>query len=343
MSRKLIFRGIVLVVVLGAAYRMFMSQPEYSLNHVTGQTMGTIQYNVKYLGEDVPNYKRAIDSILIAFNQSLSTYIPNSEISRLNTTGSLVNPSETFMDVLNQSKFIYEATDGAFDPTVGPLVSAWGFGADRKPTIPDSLAVDSLRQIVGFNKMVIESNVSMDSSMYLDFSAIAKGYAVDLVAEFLEGKGFENYMVEIGGEVRAKGQNDQNEIWKIGIEDPLVAIDEQRLLAIVQLKDRAMATSGNYRNYYQVGERTIAHTIDPRTGYNTTHNLLSASVFAYDCMTADAYATAFMVLGVEGAKEVAANSNLDIFLTYTDQKGDLRSFVSEGVQPYLEMNKLSAD
>ena len=104
-----------------------------------------------------------------------------------------------------------------------------------------------------------------------------------------------------------------------------------------------MATSGNYRNYYQVGERTIAHTIDPRTGYNTTHNLLSASVFADDCMTADAYATAFMVLGVEGAKEVAANSNLDIFLIYTDETGDLRSFVSEGVQPYLELNKLSAD
>lgn len=343
MSRKLIFRGIVLIVVLGAAYRLFTSQPEFELMHVTGQTMGTIQYNVKYLGDDVPSYKREIDSILVAFNQSLSTYIPASEISRLNTSGSLDNPSKMFNDVLTRSKAIYETTDGAFDPTVGPLVSAWGFGADKQPTIPDSVTVDSLKQLVGFHKLNIGTTVIMDKSMYLDFSAIAKGYAVDLVAEFLEGNEFENYMVEIGGEVRTKGVNEQNETWKIGIEDPMVGMDEQRLMAIVQLNDLSMATSGNYRNYYQLEGRTIAHTIDPRTGYNTTHSLLSASVFAEDCMTADAYATAFMVLGLEGSKEILSNSNLEAYFIYQDSEGELKSFVSEGIAGSLELNKLAID
>jgi thiamine biosynthesis lipoprotein len=343
MARKLIFRGIVLIVVLGAAYRLFTSQPEFELMHVTGQTMGTIQYNVKYLGDDVPSYKREIDSILVAFNQSLSTYIPASEISRLNTSGSLDSPSKMFNDVLKRSKTIYETTDGAFDPTVGPLVSAWGFGADKKPAIPDSVTVDSLKQLVGFHKLNIGTTVIMDKSMYLDFSAIAKGYAVDLVAEFLEGNEFENYMVEIGGEVRTKGVNEQNVIWKIGIEDPMVGMDEQRLMAIVQLNDLSMATSGNYRNYYQLEGRTIAHTIDPRTGYNTTHSLLSASVFAEDCMTADAYATAFMVLGLEGSKEILSNSNLDAYLIYQDSEGELKSFVSEGIAGSLELNKLAIE
>ena len=248
-----------------------------------------------------------------------------------------------FNDVLTRSKAIYETTDGAFDPTVGPLVSAWGFGADKQPTIPDSVTVDSLKQLVGFHKLNIGTTVIMDKSMYLDFSAIAKGYAVDLVAEFLEGNEFENYMVEIGGEVRTKGVNEQNETWKIGIEDPMVGMDEQRLMAIVQLNDLSMATSGNYRNYYQLEGRTIAHTIDPRTGYNTTHSLLSASVFAEDCMTADAYATAFMVLGLEGSKEILSNSNLEAYFIYQDSEGELKSFVSEGIAGSLELNKLAID
>ena len=343
MNRKMIFRGIVLIVVIGAAYRLFTSQPEYTLTHVTGLTMGTIQYNVKYLGEDVPNYKAEFDSILVAFNQSLSTYIPSSEISTLNQTGILSNPSKMFMDVLNKSKVIYETTDGAFDPTVGPLVSAWGFGADKKPTIPDSASVDSLMLNIGFSKIRLDQSIHMDSAMYLDFSAIAKGYAVDLLAEYLEGKGFTNYMVEIGGEVRTQGSNEQGEIWKIGIEDPMVAIDERKLLAIVQLKDMSMATSGNYRSYYKLGNRTIAHTIDPRTGYNTNHRLLSASVFAKDCMTADAYATAFMVLGVEGAKQVMESSSLEGFLIYQTENGNLQSFVTAGIRPLMEMNKLEGN
>ncbi|WP_421893803.1 FAD:protein FMN transferase [Marinoscillum sp.] len=341
MSRKLVFRVILAVVVLGAMYRVFLGQPTFQLTHVTGQTMGTIVYNVKYMGEDVPNYKREVDSVLQAFNQSLSTYIPDSEISLLNRTGSIRYPTKMFSEVLESSRKVFELTGGAFDPTVGPLVNAWGFGPDKSVSVPDSLVIDSLRSLVGFQRIIsLGTEVSMDSGMYLDFSAIAKGYAVDLVAEFLEGKGFEHYMVEIGGEVRASGQNQDNEIWKIGIEDPLVASNDQRLLAIVQLDDLSMATSGNYRNYYQVGDRTIAHTIDPRTGYNTSHNLLSASVFAADCMTADAYATAFMVLGVEASKEVVASADLEAFLIYQDDQGILKSYVSPGLQTRIERNNI---
>lgn len=341
MNRKLVFRIILVIVIGGAVYRLYVNQPEFSMTHITGQTMGTIQYNVKYLGADAPDFKTEIDSILLVLNQSLSTYIADSEISVLNATGTLNNPSQMFLEVLNRSKAIYEATDGAFDPTVGPLVSAWGFGADKKVDVPDSLRIAELLISVGLHK-VLSSNqiVTMDTSMYLDFSAIAKGHAVDLVGEFLEEKGFENYLVEIGGEVRAKGENEENEKWKIGIEDPLVEVTERKLLAIVQLKDRSMATSGNYRNYYKIGDQIIAHTIDPRTGFNTTHNLLSASVFANDCMTADAYATAFMVLGVQASIELVEDSDMDAFLIYRGEDNEVKSYASGNLKPFLDLNKI---
>jgi len=340
-SRKLIFRIILAIVVIGAGYRYFtQKQPQYEMTYVSGQTMGTIQYNVKYLGDDVPNYKSEIDSVLKAFNQSLSTYIPNSEISHLNKTGRLDKPTQMFQDVIVRSNVVFETTSGAFDPTVGPLVNAWGFGPDKIVKVPDSSKIDSLRMWVGFDRIKFSADsVVMDQEMYLDFSAIAKGYAVDLVAQFLESNDIFNYMVEIGGEVVAKGVNQDNEIWKIGIEDPMVNRDEQKLLAIVRLKDLGMATSGNYRNYYEVGGRTIAHTIDPRTGYNTNHSLLSASVFASDCMTADAYATAFMVLGVEESKRIVESNDLEAFLIYQGENGELKSYISEGLKSLVDLDR----
>lgn len=339
MNRKLTFRIVLVIIVAFLIYRFYTNQPEYTMTFVNGQTMGTIPYNVKYLGDDEPNYKVEIDSILVAFNQSLSTYIPDSEISTLNTTGALMAPSVRMLEVLEASRKVYETTDGAFDPTVGPLVNAWGFGPDKRPDIPDSGKIDSLRALVGFGKVDFsKEKVSVGAGVYLDFSAIAKGYAVDLVAEFLENKGFSHYMVEIGGEVRARGQNEQNEFWSIGIENPLVAREERKLLAIVRLKNRSMATSGNYRNFYQFDGRTIAHTIDPRTGYNTSHNLLSASVFANTCMEADAYATAFMVLGPEAAQAIIEASDLEAYLVYTDAQGSLRSYVSKGLAKFVTLN-----
>ncbi|WP_258102519.1 FAD:protein FMN transferase [Marinoscillum sp. MHG1-6] len=339
-TRKIFFRGIVLIVVLGALYRVVTSS-KTSLFHITGQTMGTISYNVKYLSEDKVVKKGQIDSLLRAFNQSLSTYIPNSEISTLNNTGTLDEPSQMFRQVLNKSQVINDATNGAFDPTVGPLVGAWGFGADKALTIPDSNTVKSLLSQVGFARISFDAQkVTMDTSMYLDFSAIAKGYAVDLVGELLDSRGISNYLVEIGGEVSAKGLNDKEKIWSIGIEDPMVEMDERKLLAIVHLDNLSLATSGNYRNYYKVGDRIVAHTIDPRTGYNTNHNLLSASVFAADCMTADAFATAFMVIGKDSSISLVEALDIEAFLIYQKPDGTLSSYTSEGLQPLIEMNKL---
>lgn len=339
MRRKIIFQGIVVFVILGAVVRWYLAQPDLEQVHVSGQTMGTIAYNVKYLQKRPENYKGQIDSLLNAFNQSLSTYIPTSEISRLNQNAVLLEPSALMLQVLMASQLAFELSDGTFDPTVGPLVNAWGFGPDKQPKILDSAVVKDLVRKVGFQKVVFDAqSVRMDSGMYLDFSAIAKGYAVDLVGELLEAQGVTQYMVEIGGEVRARGTNMAGEIWKIGIEDPLVKRDEQKLMAVVQLKDRSMATSGNYRNYYQIGDRTVAHTIDPRTGFNTSHNLLSASVFASDCMSADAFATAFMVLGLDSAKVVADHAGLEAFLIYQDEDSTIRTYVTPGLQAYVTSN-----
>ncbi len=340
MLSKWFFRGVLLVVVLGAAYNLYISRTNRELLHLTGTTMGSIVYNVKYIGESPVKHQEAIDSILVAFNQSLSTYIPDSEISQLNQTGSLKNPSAMFLEVLEKSQMVFDLSKRAFDPTVGPLVNAWGFGPNKILSVPDSAKIDSLLSYTGFSKVVFSNEViRMDSGMYLDFSAIAKGYAVDLIARFLSSQGYVDYMVEIGGEVRAAGLNQDGDIWKLGIEDPTVEQNQQRLLAIVQLNGLSMATSGNYRNYYKVGERNIAHTIDPRSGHNTRHNLLSASVFAKDCMTADAFATAFMVMGLDASKELLEDSDMEAFLIFSKEDGSIASYVTEGIQPMVTLNK----
>lgn len=338
-NSKNVFRLILVAVLAVAAYRILTSDRGQQVVHLSGQTMGTIVYNVKYLGsEDIVNYQREIDSILVAFNQSLSTYVSDSEISRLNRSGRLDSPSPVFLDVARRSAAIHAVTKGAFDPSVGPLVNAWGFGPDKAMSIPDSIQIDSLIANVGYSRVQVwDSLILIDKGMYIDYSSIAKGYAVDLVADFLMKMGHANVFVEIGGEVVAHGVNAKGEPWKVGIEDPMVGRDERRLLAILELS-QGMATSGNYRNYYQLGDRTIAHTIDPRTGYNTFHRLLSVTVVAADCMTADAYATAFMVVGVDEAKGIAQEQGLQIFLVYQDEQGEIKTYASEGLKEKLEVD-----
>ena len=302
--------------------------------------MGTIVYNVKYLGVPGEVKKGEVDSVLRAFNQALSTYIPDSEISELNSVGELTFRSAYFHEIMLKSKELFDKTDGTFDPTVGPLIGAWGFGPEKQIPDLDSATVDSLLSVTGFEDLSFDmEKATLPVGYRLDFSAIAKGYAVDIVGELLEKVGIENYLVEIGGEVRCRGLNSQGKSWSLGIEDPTVALNEQALLAIVRLKDLSLATSGNYRNYYEKEGKIYAHIIDPRTGYNATHNLLSASVFSSDCMTADAYATAMMVLGLEGSKKLVDNENIEAILVYQAPDGSLKSYVSSGIQPFVELNK----
>ncbi|MEM7297148.1 MAG: FAD:protein FMN transferase [Bacteroidota bacterium] len=310
------------------------------MQHISGLSMGTITYNVKYIGLPQEGLDVLIDDELKAFNQSLSTYIPDSEISTLNETGELTYSSSYFFPVMKMSEEIYEKTGGTFDPTIGPLVQAWGFGPDKRIPNLDSSQVDSLRLIVGFEKVTFDSmSATVPPNGQIDFSAIAKGYAVDLVGELLEENGIQDYLVEIGGEVRCRGINEEKKSWSLGIEDPMVDSGEQELLAIVRLRNKSLATSGNYRNYYEKDGKTYAHIIDPRTGYNAEHNLLSASVFAEDCMTADAFATAFMVLGTKDSKQIIAANDIEAILIYQNEKGELKSYISEGIEPFVELNK----
>ena len=338
--KKRNLRVIMFLVLLLLIYRAMKDKKDLTSYEITGQTMGTISYIVKFRSMEESVTKYNIDSLLIAFNQSLSTYIPTSEISIFNKEDTLYYESDMFYPVLESSTQVYNNTEGAYDPTIAPLVNIWGFGPNGRPETPDSAAVDSMLQLVDFTRIKYDRNAAVKpSEITIDFSAIAKGYAVDLVGEYLEKYKVENYMVEIGGEVRTKGLNDKEEIWSIGIDDPLVEINERKLMAIVSLADKSMATSGNYRNYYEVDGKTVAHIIDPRTGYNNFQSILSATVFSASCMEADAYATAFMVMGMDKSKELLQKvEGLDAILIY--QEGDeTRSYTTDGIKEYVQMNR----
>jgi len=218
------------------------------------------------------------------------------------------------------------------------LVNAWGFGPNKK-TRMDSTKVDSLLKIMGFDKVIFDSRkATKENGMYLDFSAIAKGNGVDVVADLLNKKGAENYMIEIGGEVICKGNSDADKPWMIGVQKPTLDRGSVELIAKISIKDMAIATSGNYRNCYIQNGKMIAHTISPFTGYTTSHNLLSASVFAENCTLADAYATACMVIGFERSKELVNKiDGLEGFFIYTDEEGNYKTYASAGIEPYVEL------
>lgn len=328
-----------MALVFAFAWRVFVYESKPTMMSVEGTTMGSIIYHVKYSGS-TKDYTNEIDQILIGFNKSLSTYEPSSEISMLNKNGEITVASRFFIPVMRESKRVYEATNGAFDPTVGPLINAWGFGPESRKKVLDAAQVDSLKSLIGFEKVQFsDSSIVIPKGFKLDFSAIAKGYAVDLVGEFLESEGINNYMVEIGGELRCRGKNKEGESWSIGVEDPLVDIAEKKILAIVKMKDLSLATSGNYRNYFEEDGKLYAHIIDPSTGYTASHSLLSASVFTSNCMTADAYATAFMVLGLDQSKKIIeSDQELEAILVY--RSGDsIKSYISEGIAPFIAFNK----
>lgn len=344
-ANKNIIYSIILLLLVSVVYlyRQNQQQPdgeetvEETSGRITfsGNTMGT-SYRVVYLDDGERNFKGEVDSLLKVFNQSLSTYIDNSEISRFNRQDTLQFESPFFLNVLKSSKEVYEKTSGAFDPTVGPLVNLWGFGPGG-PQLKDSVNINQMLPLVNFRAVDFDSSeVRKKAGMYLDFSAIAKGYGVDVVADFLTDQGIDNMLIEIGGELVAKGTNDKGEIWKVGINKPEELGRADQLVSIIALDNKALATSGNYRNYYEADGMKISHTIDPSTGRPVRHGLLSATVIAKDCMTADAYATAMMVMGTE--KSIALQKNmedLEIFLIFNNEDGELDFYASEGIKPYL--------
>ncbi|HEX7014995.1 MAG TPA: FAD:protein FMN transferase [Cyclobacteriaceae bacterium] len=331
------------IFLLASVYVVYTirKKPDESRISFAGRTMGTT-YSVIYYDDQHRNLQASVDSLLVVFNQSLNTYLTDSEISRFNTGNSLRYDLPFFYPVLKRSKEIYESCGGAFDPTVMPLVNAWGFGP-AKPLDPDSAQVDSLLEFVGMDKIHFneDSVWKEDPRVQLDFSAIAKGYGVDVVAGFLKDKGIDNLFVEIGGEVITSGSNvGERRAWQVGILDPNSTLDEQSYIAIAQLEDMALATSGNYFNFRIENGKKFSHTIDPDTGYPVQRTILSASVFAKNCMTADAWATAFMVMGEQRAKEVLnTRDDINAFLTYSKEDGSVGTYATPGLGDILRLNR----
>lgn len=302
-----------------------------------GFMYGTV-YHVTYESPKGELLDSGIVAAMKALDNSLSTFNKQSTLSKINSNEQLLTDS-MFDEVFEKSVLISGLTGGAFDPTVAPLVNAWGFGFKQKEQITPAL-IDSLLQFSALQFIHVEENtvVKKDARTMLDFSAIAKGYAVDLVARYLDAQGCKNYMVEIGGELVVKGKNPTGNDWRIGInepndDEPAVADEFQAILA---LSDRAMATSGNYRNFYEEDGKKYAHTIDPKTGFPVQHSLLSATVLANHCITADAFATAFMVMGWEKTLELCQTiDSIDVFLIVDDGKGGYEVKTTAGFERYL--------
>jgi len=319
-------------------------KPKSSFVYNEGMIFGTI-YHLTYESPNGKDLHEGIKTVMDAFNKSLSTYDPNSVISMVNSNRDTVL-DQYFLTVFNKAQQISDLTNGAFDITVAPMVNVWGFGFKNKENVTTEL-IDSLKELVGYKKIrLVNGKIKKDHlGTMLDCSAIAKGYGVDVVADYLRKEGCSNYMVEIGGEVVVKGTNPSGTSWNIGISTPDENnfFKEQQMQAIISISDKAMATSGNYRNFYVEGGKKYAHTIDPATGYPVQHSLLSATVLSDNCMTADAFATAFMVLGVEKAKEIiSAVPEIEAYLIYSDDDGKYKTWYSEGFKSLIK-EELSAE
>ncbi len=307
---------------------------------INGLAQGTY-YAITYFDDQVRDLQPEIDSFFKAFDRSASTYLESSVISRFNNNDTTVRADEAFTIVFNKSQEVSAATEGAFDITTFPLSDAWGFGF-TDPMKLDQARVDSILQYVDYRMVKLEGDrlVKEKPEIKLDFNAIAQGYSADLVGKILEEKGIKNYLVDVGGEVFAKGEKPDGTPWKVGIEKPTEDADDQRTLdAVVILKNKSLATSGNYRRFFIKDGVKFSHTIDPITGYPVTHRLLSASVLADDALTADAYATAFMVMGLERAKAfVASHPEFEAHFIYTNNKGQYESWTSPGLVKLIVKN-----
>lgn len=322
----------LLLLVVGTIYVIRSNPQAVPYQQEEGAIFGTF-YHVTYqcnssLQEEIERELRRVDASLSPFNDS-------SVISRINR-GENMKPDSMFVHVFRLSKEISEATRGAFDITVAPLVNAWGFGFKNEKDITPA-KIDSLLQFVGFQKISLKEGeiVKQDPRVILDCSAIAKGYGSDVIAQTFERKGVKNYMVEIGGEIVVKGVNPKGKKWKVGINKPVEdSLSEANVVqTILNVTDIAIATSGNYRNYYYRDGKKYAHTIDPHSGYPVQHSILSSTVLAKDCATADAYATAFMVLGLEASKEVLeVHPEIQACFIYADEKGENQLFMTPGIK-----------
>ncbi len=290
-----------------------------------GKTMGTY-YSVKIVASDLDEQKieAQIETLLKEVNLVFSTYLEGSEVSKINK-----HPSSTPLEItpvmkelLNLSEDIYLKSSGYFDPTVGPLVNLWGFGPNGKQKIPTEKNLEAKKKNVGFEKIFIQGNLltKRDKDIYLDFSSIAKGQGVDDLSLVLESYGYKDYLIEIGGEVRARGKKPNGFFWAIGVEKPAQKLG-QTIQKVINLENKSIATSGSYRNYLKYGDKVFSHTIDPKTGKPVTHKLVSVSVIDGSCARADGWATALMSMGPQKGLKLANELGLSAYFLVKDEQG----------------------
>ena len=304
-----------------------------------GQAFGTT-FSIQVYSINEIDFEKGIDSVLSKVNNSVSTYIPESDISKINSGNTTIIVDDIFIDNFNISAEVYEITGGFFDPTIGVLRNAYGFGDTNSIQEIDSLALDSMMKFVGFNKVKLTSENKIEKlypEIYIDFNAVAKGYGIDLIGSYLDSKGVGNYLIELGGEILAKGKNvEKNKSWLVGIEN--VNLNDKSFSSIIALENIAMATSGNYRKFRidSLTGKKYVHTLNPITGSAAKSDITSATVLAPTCALADAYATAFMALGLENSKVILKNiDKIDVYFTYNDQNNEEQVFATEGLRNRL--------
>lgn len=332
------------ILLLPVVYLFFLAcndpVKKEQLVHLLGTAQGST-YSIKYFDTENKDYQTSVDSIVKKVDESMSTYLPESLISKINQSRRRIKVDTLFKTVFEKSVEIWEKSDSLFDPTVGALVNAWGFGPEGQIAL-DSLKIDSILQFTGLEKVSINEKsyfVKQDARTQINFNAIAQGYTVDLIAGFLENKNIENYLVELGGEIRAKGKNLSNNFdWLVAIDNPQAA-ENRSFIATLKLKNMSLATSGNYRKFIidtVTGEKYV-HTINPKTGYPKKSNVLSASVIAADCMTADGYATVLMAMDLDKSKVLLDSlaDTLDAFIIYLDGNNNIKKYITPGFSNYL--------
>jgi FAD:protein FMN transferase len=337
-GKNILYSIILLIAVL--AVSLYRKTKMHESIKVEGRTMGTT-YHITYFDHENRNFKAAIDSLLAVVNKSINNYDTTAEISRFNQSKKGVSIQYPyFLPPLKKSQEVYRASRGAFDPTIMPLVNAWGFGAGKQLDL-DRAKVDSIQAYIGFDKIRFtqDSVLKSEPNVQLDFGGIGQGYGADVITDFLRSKGVTNMLVELGGEGMALGKNlKSGKPWEIGILDPNSTREKQFFKAYVSLSDKSFTTSGNYFNFRIIDGRKYSHTIDPETGYPAQRAILSASVFTTDCITADAWGTAIMVMGHEKAIEtLKAHPEIDVLLFYTAPDGKMETYMTEGISPFIKL------
>jgi len=298
----------------------------------TGQTQGTF-YHIQYMSEKGESYKNQIDSLLLEIDSSLSTYVDFSIISRANR-GEKVKVDQMFLNVFYAADKVFLESEGLFDCSIAPLTNYWGFGPDNDVLKLDSVEVAKRLKLVDYSKLeIINDSLTLPKGMQLDYNSIAQGYSVDVVADYLYSRGIVDYLVEIGGELTAKGVNSDSDFWWIGIDKPSEETDyNSRYQIILPLENSSLATSGNYRKYKEIDGIKYSHTISTETGYFAKNRMLSVTVIHPSCMLSDAYATAFMCMGIKKSKEFARdNPDLKLYFVYSDKLGNWKTFSTQNL------------